>query len=245
VARFLMMRFIRTWPLLPRAVIESGTELDVQMRDKWPKLTGIALGVCLALLIFSLLSVSGVLNAAALEFAISSFGLIFVFAFAIAIWLGWFGVSKGYVSALPLWGVLIAILIGWPLCAYGAVAARIFWMKRQALSEVPVMAEAQNTSVDVNWFEVDSPANTCFDYRIASSQQVVFDFYREQLSARGWAEDTKSQFALQAPPTTMWYLKTGSSMRIDYSYTRNQRIENQAPRFPNKVDVCYWPVWPY
>ena len=34
-------------------------------------------------------------------------------------------------------------------------------------------------------------------------------------------------------------------MAVDYVYIRNQEMANQAPRFPNAIDICYWHVWPY
>jgi hypothetical protein len=216
------------------------------MDDKRPKLTGIVSGICLALFIFSLLfafhgHTTGYL-------VIFSFGLIFVLGFGAAIWFGLFCARRGLIPALPLWGVLLAVFVGWPLCTYGPVAARIYWMKREAFLEVPVMSKAQSVSVDVNWLGTDAgPPNTCFEYRTESSQQGVFDFYQEQLSPRGWARDDKSAFARLGQSNefpTLMFLRSGRAMRVGF-YVFSPEAVQHTPGPPNGVDVCYWAAWPY
>jgi hypothetical protein len=148
------------------------------VHDKKPKLTGIALGICLALLSFSLLSVFQ--SYAMYYLLVSSFGLIFVLGFALGIGLGVFSASHGYIPAMPLWGVLLTVLVGWPLCAISAVGLRISWMKWRAFSEVPIISQAQSMSVDIDWTGGDlHPPESCIKYSTGVSQQVVFAFYRE------------------------------------------------------------------
>jgi len=166
-------------------------------RSRWA--TGIASSVCFALLIFSLLLAW--FGYGLVYLIIGSFGLIIVFGFALAIWVGLFCAGRGYIPAMPLWVVVLTAVIGWPLCAYGPIAARVFWMKRDALSEVPIMSQAQGMSVSVKWLGSDSgPPRACFDYRAGNTQQAVFQFYREQMQARGWAADEKSFYAQWVHP---------------------------------------------
>jgi hypothetical protein len=175
------------------------------MHEKWPKLTGIALGICFALLVISIpVALFGYILAYLIP---SPGGLIAIVGSLVAILLGLFGVGKGYIPALPLWGVVLAVLVGWPLCAYGPIAARLFWMKQRALSEIPIMPQAVSTSVDADMGGDGPPPESCIEYSIDASEQAVFEFYREQLSARGWSESSNPNFHFQ---------KNGNFIRIYY-----------------------------
>jgi len=209
-------------------------------RSRWA--TGIASSVCFALLIFSLLLAW--FGYGLVYLIIGSFGLIIVFGFALAIWVGLFCAGRGYIPAMPLWVVVLTAVIGWPLCAYGPIAARVFWMKRDALSEVPIMSQAQGMSVSVKWLGSDSgPPRACFDYRAGNTQQAVFQFYREQMQARGWAADEKSFYAqwvqTNALPIAL-FQKNNSFIRIEY--TQKGQTANQGSGPLNEVEVCYSPA---
>jgi hypothetical protein len=213
------------------------------MREKRPRLTGIATGICFALLIFSLLFVwSGI---GMLYLIVGSFGLILVFGFGAGIWFGLFNVRKGRIPAMPLWGVLLVVIVGWPLCVYGPVQARISWMRWRTLSEVPMMPQAQNTKIDVKPIGDDNgPLETCIAYKIVRSQPEVFEFYAKQLSTRGWARDTSSAFTRWARAysvPSIRFLKGNGSVRIHYTDLQKGQTANQPLSLLNDVEICYSP----
>jgi hypothetical protein len=188
------------------------------MRNKWPQLTGIALGICVALLIISILVAMYGFELA--YFLPGPWGLVLL---AVIIWLAVLGalvVREGYIPALPLWGVLLAVLVGWPLCASGPIAARMTWMMWHELSEVPTMPQAQGISVFAD-DPGEGPLVACLKYGTTTSAQAVFEFYRKQLPLQGWSEDFLfAQKASSAIGITSFH-KNGKTLSITYDNNDN------------------------
>jgi hypothetical protein len=149
----------------------------------------------------------------------------------------------GYIPALPVWGVLLVGVVGWPLCAYGPIAARVAWMERQVRSQVPVMPELQNVSVNADWLGNESvPPESCIEFETNASQQSVFTFYRQQFSARGWSEDYTSAYAEYAQANglpRLFFQKSGYVLSIDFTVMKTAQNRTATP--PNNVEVCYRP----
>jgi hypothetical protein len=212
----------------------------LNMGKKRPTLTGFAWGVCFALLISSLLLVWQGLA------VVYAFGLIFLPGLVVGVWLGMLCTHHGYIPALPVWGVLLIVVLGWPLCAYGPIAARVAWMERQVRSQVPVMPQAENVSVDVNWLGSDSytSGRSCIEFDTNASQQSVFAFYRQRFSARGWSEDLTrvAEYAqangLQANDLPrLFFQKSGYGLGIDFTVKKTAQNRTAAPL----NEVCYEP----
>jgi hypothetical protein len=199
------------------------------MREKWPKLTGIAVGICLLLLAFSVLMAMGFFTVPVL---VAFFPFLFL-ASAAVISLVSLVFHKGHIPALPLWGVSLVVLVGWPICASSPVAIAASLTRRDAALEVPIMAGIPGVSLDVYW---DEPGRATFEFRTAYPEQAVRDFYRQQLLARGWTEVTETRFRKG---------ERGIDILYGVHYVGNignsfQKFQNQASSFPYEVEVYYY-----